>query len=771
MRAEGTTVEGAVARSTSPRDSAPPVAHERRQLRVTGFVPVEAKLRGPVPREGFVERDRLLTRLLQSRSTPVVLVVAPAGYGKTTLLAQWAEADDRPFAWVSVDDADRDPAVLVDYVALALHRVEHVEANVLANPAQDPAAISTRVLPRLGRAIADRSRPFVLVLDDVHHLDTPRCLEVLTVIADHLPAGSQLVLAGRTRIGLPGRSRRPHDTLSLEATDLALTVAESAALLRATGLDLDHATVATLAARTEGWPAATYLAALILRKATDKAAAVAAFAGDDRIVADYLQDVILQDAPDELVDFLTKTSVLDRLNGPLCDAVLGGVGSAQTLTALERANLLVIPLDAARTWYRYHYLLTTMLRSELHRREPAAEAELHRRAAAWHEAYGDVRDAVRHARAAGDVARAARLLWSHTAGWLAAGRRATVEELLAEFTPEDLRSVAKLALAAAWCALETGRSAEPWVVHAAEHGSYDVTQRGEADEIAAAVAVLRATLGADGLAAMRRDAELADRMLPRDNEWRTLVHLLVGVADHLGGDPDSGQRELETCVALCREMDVPSVLTVALCQLALIMVGHDDWEQAAAHAAEAERLMERFGLHEVATLGPNYATFAMVAAHAERAERAQAHVRHARRLIALGRHFAPWLGVQSRIVVAETYVMLGDSAAARVVLSEAAALMHQIPDAPLLRERLESAWQRSELLPLTTRLGPTALTSAELRVLQYLPTHLSFEEIGKRLFVSRNTVKTQAVSAYRKLGVGSRNEAVERAQMLGLIEP
>ncbi|MGE5764758.1 MAG: LuxR C-terminal-related transcriptional regulator [Mycobacterium leprae] len=759
-------------RGTNPRVpvGARLAERERRELRAVGFVPVEAKLRRPIGRDRFVLRAGLVDRLRASRDVPLVVVNAPAGYGKTTLLAQWEDVDERPFAWVTLDAADRDPALLITYVMLALHRVEPVDQGALKGVAGGDRMISTTVLPRLGRMLAQRQRPFVLVLDDAHLLATPQCLEVVTVIIDHLCTGSQLVLSTRRAPALPlGRLRTHRFLLTLSADDLTLSLPEGQALLRSAGVDLRRQDVATLLRRTEGWPAALYLAALALSNEEDKEGAVEAFAGDQRLVADYLRDELLSETSPELVEFLTRTSVLDRLCAPLCDHVLQRRGSGGLLWELERSNFLIVPLDHRCDWYRYHQLLASMLRGELHRREPELEVGLHQRAGEWHETHGNIDEAISHALAAGDPHWAARLVWRDVPACLTTGRRATLEHRLAQFTGEQLYAIPELAIAAAWCALQIGRPPNPWV-EAAERAVHDDPSSGEAESVAGALAVTRAIMAAEGLRAMRDDAKLACDDLPPDSPWRPVACLLIGVADHLSGDRAGGRRRLEEALQLCTDLRMPSPQAICLAQLALMAVGEDDWRRADAQIAEAIGLVEQYELSEIATQASSYAVFSLVMAHQRKIEQAERYARHARRMIALTTHFAPWLEVQARVVLARTHFLLGDSAAARILLSEAQNLLRQTPDAPLLCERLEEGWRMVEMLALATCLGPSALTTAELRVLQYLPTYLSFEEIGKRLFVSRNTVKTHAISAYRKLGVSSRSEAVERAKLLGLIE-
>ena len=264
-----------------------------------------------------------------------------------------------------------------------------------------------------GSTSATAETEFVLVLDDVHTLDSSEALAVISAVAEHLPPGSQLALGARSEPALPIGHLRTHRMLTeLRSRDLAMTTAEAQRLLAAMGLELEPGHVATLLDRTEGWPAGLYLAVLSLQEQPDVGAAVARFAGDDRLITDYLRDELLSRLSPQHLRFLMRTSVLDRVCGPLCDAVLERSRSGAALRDMSRSNLLLIPLDRHDKWYRYHTLVLETLRGELHRREPELEAELHRRASAWYAEQDEPDRAIEHALAAGDAARAGELMWA-----------------------------------------------------------------------------------------------------------------------------------------------------------------------------------------------------------------------------------------------------------------------------------------------------------------------------------------------------------------------
>src|SRR4051794_14653695 len=296
----------------------------------------------PDQREALVVRPRLVERFVAASHAPLAVIAAPAGYGKTTLLADWARADGRPFAWVALEEADNDPALLAATVAHALGEA--------------------------GRSL-EESPPFVLVLDDAHVLHSAESREWLGNLLQLVPPGSQLALASRTEPALPtGRLRAHRALVEVHARDLAMQPAEALQLLRLAGVELPPADVETLVARTEGWPAALYLAAVSLRD--DPESTAAGFGGDDVAVAEYVRDEVLARVEPDVRRFLMRASILDRLSGPVCDSVLGRGDSARVLAEVARSVLLLQPLDRARRSYRMHPLLRQMLAAELRQLEP-----------------------------------------------------------------------------------------------------------------------------------------------------------------------------------------------------------------------------------------------------------------------------------------------------------------------------------------------------------------------------------------------------------------
>jgi LuxR family transcriptional regulator, maltose regulon positive regulatory protein len=379
-----------------------------------GVMLLETKLHAPRHRRGVVQRARLYERL-GGDLPALVLVSAPAGFGKTTFLTGWlgaAAADPSRTAWVSLDRRDSDPSLYWSYVIAAVRKLApEVGSQALEVLRSSPEPLES-VVASLANDLAVLGDDLVLVLDDYHLVESLEVQESMRFLLEHLPSNVHLVVASRADPPWPLAGLRARgELLEIRAADLRFTVDEMTAYLTVVSrLELTAADIGSLGARTEGWIAALQLAALSLQGRDDPSAFVAEFAGDDRFVVDYLVDEVLDRQPDDVRRFLVETSILSRLTGPLCAAVTERPDARSTLEALERANLFVVALDDRRQWYRYHHLFADVLRARLLDERPDRGVELHRRATAWFEEAGDHVEAIRHAMAAGDVAKAAELV-------------------------------------------------------------------------------------------------------------------------------------------------------------------------------------------------------------------------------------------------------------------------------------------------------------------------------------------------------------------------
>ena len=733
------------------------------------FELLRAKLDVPPPRPGLVERTALVGRLSRERSGRVVSVVAPPGYGKTTLLGQWAAHDRREFAWVSLDHRDNDPVVFLTYVAEALNADSTLEPAVFKALRGAGDSLWARGLPRLVAALAARLEPFVLVLDDVHELENHDCLDALAALLLHVPRGSLLVLSGRTeaRQSLP-KLRADGELLELGPAELALNDAEAHALLMAAGADVTEAQAHALNERAEGWAAGLYLAALSL---DDGSSSVGSFGGDDRFVTDYLRAEELNRVEPAQLEFLLRTSVLEPMCGPLCDAVLERDDSAQMLEQLERQNLFVVALDHQRRWFRYHHLFREMLQAELGRREPELPVALNRRAAAWSNANGQPDVAIEYSVAAGDTDEVAKLVGALAGTYYRSGRVTTVESWLAHFDDSDLlERYPAIAVLGVWIHALRGRpeSAERWALAVENSRSTDTMPDGSPLETWAAT--VRALLCRKGVGQMRIDAELALSRLPVTSQWYPITIVLRGMAVLFSGDADRAELILGEAADAAVAGGATWAGVVARSERALLALEREDLAAAESELALARAFVDEEPSTDYVVTAILLAVTARLAIVKGQGAQARATLVAAQRTRPLLTHALSWFAVHARLELAKAHLALSDARGAATLYREADDILRLHPalgtlvaDARVVRARISTVGDQSSGWVST-------LTAAELRLLPLLTTHLSFREIAERLFVSRNTVKTQAISVYRKLDASSRSEAIQRAIELGLVD-
>jgi LuxR family maltose regulon positive regulatory protein len=715
-----------------------------------------------------VPRPRLLSRLTGS-SGPVVLVCAPSGYGKSVLIGQWSAQDSRPHRTLILGEEHNNPAMLVASIVAALDPIEPIPDEVEVALAIPEPNMEKAVLPRLGSALAKRSVSFVLVLDDFEQIDAPPSLAVVSTVIGKLPPDSQVVIATRSEPSLPiGRLRANRELTELGAEDLVMTKAESRELLQRLGLDLTAGQLDTLVARTEGWPAALYLAGLALKDVPDQGKAIARFAGDDRIVVDYIREEFLEPASRRQLDFLRRASVLDRLSGDLCDVVLERSGSAKQLRDLSHANMLLTPLDRHDEWFRLHPLFREMLRAELQVAEPENESELERRAADWWAAEGDWDRAIGHAVAGGALDRAGELLWMGIPELATRGRNGTIVGWLDRLGDQAVASDAALSLTASYAYITQGAGGktEHWAAVAA--GLIEAEDASEKRTVlSAGLALIEATLARGGVGAIADRTALATELLPPDSPWMALCRLIEGVGLHLRGMRSDANEKLVDG-ARRGASGAPNVQVLCLSQLALLAIEEDDWTLADVLASQARAQIDRSGLGDYPMMALSLAVSALVRSRTGRLEEAAADLRQGKKLLEQLEEFPPWYEAETWVTLARTAARLDDAPLATQMLAEASRVLKLTPDAIVLGEWITETALSVEIVSAS---AVRDLTPAELRVLQFMPTHLSFPEIAGQVFVSPNTVKTQAQRVYRKLGVTSRREAVEEARAAGLLDP
>ena len=674
-----------------PRAAAPTQRPERDVLLAT-------KLHIPASRPDLVPRPRLAGRLDEGLTQGLILICAPAGYGKTVLLADWTRRGGQPAAWLSLDAGDNDPARFWRHAVAALDRarpgIAGRVAPLLGPPA--PASFQGLVTALINDLAADGA---LLVLDDYHVIGAQQVHESLAFLLEHRPAGMCVVLASRSDppLGL-ARLRARGQLAEVRAADLRFTPAEAAALLRQVAAVLPDASVAALAARTEGWAAGLQLAALSLRGQDDAAAFVAAFTGSHRYVLDYLAEEVLEQQGGQLRAFLLDTSVLERLSGPLCDAVTGRGGSQALLEQVERAGLFLVPLDEVRGWWRYHHLFADLLRARLQEEQPGRVPELHRNAAAWYEEHGLAGDAIGHAVAAGQMLWAARIIEQHfDLVYNIRGEAATIHRWLSVLPAEVVRSRPRLLLAQAVMAATSGHLevVEP-LLDAAE-----CVPPGWADEpfeptagVAASLLInvpatttlhrsYLAQLHGDAAATAAFAAQALAESKPEERMLSAVVHGFLAVAEWLRGRLTEAERAFASSVTGWREIGQLTHTAWGYYSLALLRRAQGRLDAAALTCEQALDALVTAGRPPPAA-GPGYVGLAEIAYQRDELDSA---LRHASEGIALCRQFVytpPLAG--GLAILAMIRQATGDPAGALAAITEAgqaspgpAGLLNQVP--------------------------------------------------------------------------------------------
>jgi LuxR family maltose regulon positive regulatory protein len=738
---------------------------------------VQSKLEPPVPRERVSRRE--LLELCAGPPRKLTLIRAPAGWGKSTLLADWHAFEDetRPFAWVALDGGDTDPIRFWTYFIHALRTLDPSAGEVSLPMLRAPrVSVVEEVLPVLCNELAALEQRVVLVLEDYHLVANPEIDEGLSYLLEHLPQTLELALSSRSEPALPlARLRARGELAEIGAQQLRFSDEEADRFLNGLhGLGLDHDDVVRLRELTEGWAAGLYLATLSIRGRESAHEFIEAFAGDNRHVVDYLSAEVLAGLSEEMRGFLLETSVLERLSAALCDAVTDRSGSVLVLSDLERSNSFLIPLDTKREWYCYHHLFRELLRNELARAEPEHVQVLHRRASAWHREFGSASEAIHHATAAGDVGDASELILDH---WVEARDLARLETLLAwvdGLPSEAVLGDARLCLVKATTLQEVGRIAEAdqWLEAAARGASDGALLAGPASVtsgVAASRTINQYFLGdVGGIADTARPAlELEES---GSDYWRSALLTTYGVSVFLGGDGRIASALLDEAVTASRESAHYLALIHALGWCAVVHAEIGEADRADRMLADTEAL-----LHSETGL-TNY--FGMSMAHVARGKllEGQGRLRDADEALARGielarRGDAKFDLSYGLLTHAGVKGSLGDRRAAKDMLREARQAAEVCVDPAVLPELIEKVERRLRLVPSRATRAPYEedLSERELAVLRLLATDLTQREIGEELYVSFNTVKTHVKSIFRKLDVATRPDAVSRARELRLI--
>jgi LuxR family maltose regulon positive regulatory protein len=733
---------------------------------------LEAKLTPPPNRDSWVQRDRLIDAMDRAARHPVTLVAAPAGYGKTTLVAQWLNTRVGPAAaWISLDAGDNDPDRLWTHVAAALERAGCVlPISEPASVGRSSAPSRRALLPAIVSALAAVPDDLVLVLDDFHFIQQPACHEQVQFLISNLPAQGHLVIITRSDPGLRlGRLRASSDLAEIRAVDLSFTTPEAVELLANDNVQVSPETVTQLVERTEGWPAGLYLATLSLTGLPDADDFVRRFSGQNRFIGDYLTEEVLNRHTDRVRDFIVTVSILDRFSAPLCDHVAGISDSASILHELERSNLFVVPLDEERHWFRFHHLFAAVALSELELMPPGHLRSLHARAAVWFRSQGHVDEAIQHSLAAGDTETAASLVQASWLQYVDAGRAATVVGWLESLGPAALATGPETRVTFAWMSAFVGN--EPALAdHLAvlddfgDHGPLPDGSR----SVESAVAMIRGLFGYDGptamLAASQRAVELeTDGHSP----FYAIANAALGQANYVLGDLD---RAVTALGAASRSDGAPKIIQVlSLSAESFVQAERGDVTRSRECAELAMTIVDARGMRVMPQASLAFAALGQAQAAAGKVDEALVTLELG---LAMRRHSSAhgvWGPIIHFLVTAQVAAEAGRFQMARDLLAELAPRMGRFPDGmAAMHERVEAVHQKLREQSAAEILNE-ALTSRELDVLRLLQRGKSLQEIAVELYLSSNTVKTHARSLYRKLGAHSRAEALKVARRKSLI--
>lgn len=730
---------------------------------------IPASACGPPTRHGgVIRRPNLVKRFLDGVDSPLVMVAAPAGYGKSTAVTLWSDDDERRFAWVRLEALDDDPVHLLRHIAASLDHVVGVEAELIRVLTGPGRSFDTAQLPALGQHLS-MCGDLVLVIDDVHLLSTDTSRAVFMGLLSYLGEGAQMVFVGRHEPDIPlARKRLEGELLEIGIDELVMDEAEAAGLLASAGIDLDDEEVADLVGLTEGWPGGIGLAALAYGNSGGYRRSAL---GRDRYVIGYMIDEVLAGLDPAVSDFMLRSSVLERMSPSLLDTLLGIEHSSRLLDEIERSgNLFLIRIDNDGEWYRYHHLFRDALRTQLAAAHPEMLHGLGRQAGRLLEARGDIDGAVRHAVEVGELQRAADLILQHTMRLIDEGRIGVLGQWLQLLGPELAERYPSAVIATAWYALGTtdanliGRT-----FAVAEKLPCDGPLADGSPSLEVALAAVRAMVAGEGTPGVMRDTEIVRAGGgPRENPWWGYATALQGAEASLTGDYE---RARELLLAGIAELGgSPSLVAGYLGVLSLIEVDENDLVSAGRHARRAIALCEAHNLEGVVLDVHAYAAAALVAGKEGRQEEANSASMRARRLLIRLGDLSPRSSLRGYVALAQAALAVGSIADAREMAAEAERARRLEPQCSRLNELLDDVCSALENVTGTLGLEVTPISEAELRVLVYLPTHLTLREIAEATHLSRNTVKSHAMAIYRKLEASSRAEAVAAARSAGLIE-
>jgi LuxR family transcriptional regulator, maltose regulon positive regulatory protein len=745
----------------------PQGTHSGRSIRV-----IEPKIALPRVQPGMLRRARLLQMLDGDGGAALTLINAPVGYGKTTLLRYWCMERPEAVIWYTLDEADDDPVRLWTHLATAVDRLgDGIGGPALMSLGVRDAPIEATV-DELMNGLVAYGRPVAIVLDDLHAVNGDRSLRSIAHAIERLPANARLLASTRSDPAISVARLRSRGALSeIRVQELSFTLDETLELMVREGIELSGDSVELLVARTEGWPAGLYLAALWLRDVEDPDEGVRAFVGSAQHVADYLTDEVLNALAPDARDFLQRTSVLGRFTPELCDAVLGRQDSTAVLTELARSNMFLIELDTREHWYRYHHLFGELLQLGLGREDAAA---LRRRAAAWCRDEGLVEDAIEYAAAAGDAATVAEVLVEYDRELVWSGRLTQFLGWVRWLPSELLLEHPSLPAVGAVAAQLLGRPEVEvqQLLAVAERARRERPQLWS-PYVEAVVEVTRATVIEHGdVGAAVEHARCAVAAARAGADVLT-VGVLAALSHALffAGDLDESRRIAVQAVERPDAADVPEAYVGSLGLLALLDAERGRAEPAEAWARQAISFARPRFLGDSWTVSLAHLGLAVACTANGRLDEAE---REALRGERLRRSPQPTVGhAHALLVLAQVRVARSRLASAASDIERACGMIAEFPDPGRLPAIAATAKQA--LTNARANAGNGRIVEdpspAEVAVLRGMAAGRSRREIGEQLYISMNTVKTHTRELYRKLDARSRADAVARADSLGLLEP
>lgn len=739
------------------------VTPERADAAPSAFVDsfLEAKLHRPPRRDDWVPRDRLLEAMAQVCERPATLIAAPAGYGKTTLVAQWLDEARPRAAWVSLDASDNDPNQFWTHIATALGRVGCVLPSRPRRRTAPWSRAPGTMLSGVEEALSAMATDIILVLDDFHVIHDATCRDQVELLIEHLPPQAHLVIITRADPGLRlGRLRVSGDLFELRAQDLSFTAAEVTTLLAHEHIALDDESIALLMQRTEGWPAGLYLATLSLDGRPDPAAFVRSFTGSNRFIGDYLTEEVLNRHPDKVREFITTISILDRFSAALCDQVAGISGSAAILHDLELTNLFLVPLDDDRRWYRFHQLFAAVARGELAISQPERLRSLHERAAIWFKEHAYVDEAITHSIAADRMDLAAEVIQRHWLQYVDAGRIATVIGWVDSIGDAPREAEPAASVTAAWVAALTGDQAGLaarlgdlgafWHVGPLPDGTRSVES---------AVAMIHGLFGYGGPVEMMHGARRAVAIeTDQHSPFYALANVSLGHAAYVAGDLEHAA----TPLANARRNDhAPAIIqALGLATESLVDCEVGDLPSSRGHAEHAMWIVDAHGLRAVPQASLAYTALGAAQSATGDVQDALATLSRGLGLRRESTAHGPWGMIHHLIVHARVAAQVGRHGLARELLAELDTRLDPFSEGMSAMNARVAAVRRLVQNNPMVELRGEPLTSRELDILRLLQGTLSLHEIAAEVYLSFNTVKTHTRAVYRKLGVHTREDAV-----------